>query len=59
MDEPQGHQNITNNNESYQLTRDRQRRTIKPPERFGYAEIVSYALYLAQRVELHEPQTYE
>ena len=44
---------------SYQLTRDRQRRNIKPPERFGYADVVTFALYTAQGIENQEPQSFE
>lgn len=42
----------------YLLTRDRQRRQIRPPDRFGFADIVHYALVVAEN-EGDEPLTYE
>ena len=45
--------------QTYQLTRDRERRETKPPLRFGFSYFVSYALYLAQEIENKEPQTYK
>ncbi|KAL5567442.1 hypothetical protein UlMin_024017 [Ulmus minor] len=36
-----------------------QRRNIKPPERFRYADVVTFALYTAQGIENQKPQSYE
>ncbi|KAK0605080.1 hypothetical protein LWI29_022550 [Acer saccharum] len=44
--------------ENYNLTRDRTRRTIKPPQRYGYADIVAYALHVAGEVT-DEPKNYQ
>ncbi|POO00142.1 hypothetical protein TorRG33x02_039200, partial [Trema orientale] len=41
----------------YQLTRDRQKRTIKPPTRYGFADSISYALVTALDYEESEPST--
>ncbi len=35
------------------------REPLNPLQQFGFAEVVSYTLYLAQGVKLHEPQSYE
>ncbi|KAH9752684.1 hypothetical protein KPL71_014795 [Citrus sinensis] len=45
--------------QDYQLTRDRQKRQIKAPERLGYADLIAYALTAAQEVDQEEPKTYE
>ena len=39
------------------LTRDRERRQIKKPQRYGYEDIVAYALNTAESIE-SEPVTY-
>ncbi|TXG61042.1 hypothetical protein EZV62_012405 [Acer yangbiense] len=44
--------------ENYNLTRDRTRRTIKPPHRYGYADIVAYGLQVAGEVT-DEPKNYQ
>ncbi|KAK0576902.1 hypothetical protein LWI29_025080 [Acer saccharum] len=40
-----------NDLEDYNLTRDRVRREVRAPNRFGYADIVAYALQVAGEVE--------
>ena len=40
------------------MTRDRARRSIKPPDRFGFADVVHYALCVAD-LEADNPNTYE
>ncbi|KAH9704361.1 Integrase catalytic domain-containing protein [Citrus sinensis] len=45
--------------EGYQLARDRIRRTIKMPERFGVADLISYALAVAEVEISEEPATYK
>lgn len=39
--------------------RDRQRRTIKPPTRLGYADIIAYALNIVDEPDTSEPATYK
>ncbi|RDY05995.1 hypothetical protein CR513_10085, partial [Mucuna pruriens] len=43
---------------NYKLIRDRERRQIKPPQRFGFAELTSFALNVAEDIEEHEPLAY-
>lgn len=38
----------------YQLVRDRSKRTIEAPQRFGYADMVSYAFVVASSMEYDE-----
>uniref|UniRef100_A0A803NSH5 Reverse transcriptase Ty1/copia-type domain-containing protein n=1 Tax=Cannabis sativa TaxID=3483 RepID=A0A803NSH5_CANSA len=45
-------------NMDYELVRDRKRRAIKPPLRYGIADVVHYALNIAE-VGDFEPKTYE
>ena len=45
--------------DDYQLTRDRQRRVIKLPKRYGIADIVSYTLAIAEEVIGEEPINYK
>ncbi|MCI78075.1 hypothetical protein A2U01_0099345, partial [Trifolium medium] len=35
----------------YQLARDRDRRVIRAPKRFGYADLICYALNAAEEVQ--------
>ncbi|KAH9668238.1 hypothetical protein KPL70_021339 [Citrus sinensis] len=43
----------------YQLTRDRKRRQIKPPRRFGYADLTALALAAAHNIADEEPKTFK
>ncbi|KAK0575589.1 hypothetical protein LWI29_003299 [Acer saccharum] len=43
-----------NDLEDYNLTRDRVRREVRAPNRFGYADIVAYALQVAGEIRRHE-----
>ncbi|KAH9779743.1 hypothetical protein KPL71_007826 [Citrus sinensis] len=45
--------------QDYQLTRDRQKRQVRAPERLGYADLIAYALTAAHEVDQEEPKTYE
>ena len=36
--------------QTYQLARDRERRVIRTPKRFGIADLISYALTVAEEV---------
>ncbi|MCH80452.1 copia LTR rider [Trifolium medium] len=42
----------------YQLTRDREKRVITPPNRYDYADIICYALNAAEEVQDSEPKTF-
>ncbi|KAH9670747.1 hypothetical protein KPL70_017094 [Citrus sinensis] len=44
--------------QDYQLARDRQRRVIKTPKRFAYADLIVYALTAAHELDNDEPKTY-
>ena len=44
----------------YSITKDKERRTIKPPHKYGEADLVAYALSVADNIEYNEePSTYE
>ena len=44
----------------YSIARDRERRTIKPPQKYGEADLVAYALSVVDNIESsEEPSTYE
>lgn len=45
--------------QNYQLTRDKKKRTIKPPKRFGYVDMIAFALAAAQDIDVKEPKTYK
>ena len=46
--------------QQYVIVRDRERRTIKPPQKYGEADLVAYALSVADNIESkEEPSTYE
>ncbi|KAK9179751.1 hypothetical protein WN943_028956 [Citrus x changshan-huyou] len=45
--------------QDYQLTRDKQKRQVRAPERLGYADLIAYALTASQEVDQEEPKTYE
>ncbi|KAH9678410.1 hypothetical protein KPL71_025698 [Citrus sinensis] len=48
-----------NENNSYQLVRDRKRRAVRPPKRYAVADLIAYALTAAQEVNEEEPRTYK
>ncbi|KAH9652997.1 hypothetical protein KPL70_027263 [Citrus sinensis] len=39
----------------YQLTRDRQKRQSKAPKRYGYADLIAFALHSAHEINAEEP----
>ena len=43
----------------YQLVRDKERRVIKPPIRFGVVDLSEFALAVAQDVEDSKPASYK
>ena len=46
--------------QQYSITRDRERRTIKPKHKYGEADLVAYALSVTKNIESsEEPSTYE
>ena len=54
-DESEGQETI---DPDYQLARDRQRRKITPPERYGYADLICYALNAAEELQDSEPKNF-
>lgn len=59
--EPEENENSETQKEStndYQPLRERQKRTIKPPTRLGYADIIAYALKIVEEPDTSEPGTY-
>ena len=46
---------VASNHNDYQFTRDRERRRIRPPPRYGFAEVVAIALYSEGEQFHHEP----
>jgi hypothetical protein len=43
----------------YSIATGRQRRQIRPPQRYGYADLVDYALSVAEDLDGHEPCSYK
>lgn len=44
--------------QGYQLTKDRENRQIKPPQRYGYADLIAYALAASHNIDVDEPKSY-
>jgi len=44
--------------QNYKLARDREKRVINPPIMFGYADMVAFALNVAEEIETDEPRNY-
>ncbi|KAH9647652.1 hypothetical protein KPL70_025267 [Citrus sinensis] len=44
--------------QGYQLTKDREKRQIRPPQRYGYADLIAYALAASHDIEVDEPKSY-
>ena len=45
--------------QQYSISRDKEMRTIKPPQKYGEANLVAYALSVADNIEVSEkPSTY-
>ncbi|XP_041000938.1 secreted RxLR effector protein 161-like [Juglans microcarpa x Juglans regia] len=44
---------------TYQLARDRERKVIKPPQRYGQVELTAFALTVAEEVIEMEPKTFK
>ena len=46
--------------QQYSIARDREKRTIKPPQKYGEADLVAYSLSIANNIDSNEePSTYE
>lgn len=45
--------------QGYQLTRDITKRHIKPPNRYGYADLITYALIAAQAIDDEKPKNFK
>ena len=43
----------------YLLSRDRAKRNIKPPDKFGFADLIAYALLTTMEYEESEPLSYQ
>lgn len=43
----------------YSLIRDRAKKTVRPPQRYGYSNYVTYALSVVETVEYSYPVTYK
>ncbi|KAH9724313.1 hypothetical protein KPL70_007440 [Citrus sinensis] len=44
--------------EDYQLVRDKEKRVIRPPRRYAYADLIAFALTAAHEIATDEPRTY-
>ena len=44
--------------QSYQLARDRAKRPTRPPRRYGYADLITYALEAAHEIDDEEPKIF-
>ncbi|KAH9722896.1 Integrase catalytic domain-containing protein [Citrus sinensis] len=44
--------------QGYQLARDRAKRPTRPPRRYGYADLITYALEAAHEIDEEEPKTF-
>ncbi|KAH9650014.1 hypothetical protein KPL70_026198 [Citrus sinensis] len=53
------HQQNQTELEDYQLAKDRKRRTIRPPKRYGYADLISYALATSHEIDETELKSYK
>ena len=42
----------------YQLVKDIEKRVIRPPRRYAYANLIAFALTTAHEVATDEPRTY-
>ena len=45
--------------DNYQLARDRERRTIRMPKKYGIADLISYALSITGELNGEEPMSYK
>lgn len=45
--------------QGYQLTRGRIKRHIRPPNRYGYADLIAFALTAAQAIDHEKPKSFK
>lgn len=45
--------------QDYQLVRDREMRQSKAPHRFGYADLIAYAISVTHELNIDEPNSYK
>ena len=45
--------------QEYQLKRDRERRKAKAPVRYGYADLIAYALTASHQIDDDKPKNYK
>lgn len=45
--------------QDYQLTRDRDKRQIRPTKKYGYADLIVYALATAHEIDDNEPKSFK
>ena len=55
----EGSESTESGSNTYQLARDRKRRTIRPPKRYAVADLIVYALSAAHEINDDEPKTYQ
>ncbi|KAK3011590.1 hypothetical protein RJ639_012236 [Escallonia herrerae] len=62
-DEDDGSYSIEENEEpqeqQYNIAKNRPRREIRPPQKYGYADMVAYALSVAESIDVEKPVTYK
>ncbi|KAH9705555.1 hypothetical protein KPL70_011923 [Citrus sinensis] len=56
--EAQSQQHTPTQLRDYHLARDRERRQIRPPQRYGYANLIAYALAASHEIDEDEPTSY-
>lgn len=59
LNEDQGGDSDSKQENSYQLVRDISRRKVRAPLRFGYADITAYALFVTSEKDQIEPENYK
>ncbi|KAH9685060.1 hypothetical protein KPL70_013801 [Citrus sinensis] len=56
--EAQSQQHTLTQLRDYHLARDREMRHIKPPQRYGYTDLIAYALAASHEIDEDEPTSY-
>ncbi|KAH9736687.1 Integrase catalytic domain-containing protein [Citrus sinensis] len=56
--EPQSQQHTQTQLRDYHLVRDKERRQIRPPQRYGYADLIAYTLTASHEIDEDEPTSY-
>lgn len=49
---------VESEGDTYQLARDREKRTIRPPRKYIFLNLIAYALSAAHEINDDEPRTY-